>query len=105
VSARVCVDRVRQTAIRARKPDWPPKERLLFASSGESVGDWAGSAGTLTEESVKLTAGGIKGPGCLLILLYFRRRIRFYEDSPCPLNERREDSKLISFPMQFHSPR
>ena len=34
---------------------------------------------------------------------YFQRRVRFYEDSPFPLNERREDSKLISFPMQFHS--
>ena len=68
MSARVCVvtRRARQTAIRARKPDWPPKERLLFASLGESVGDWAGSAGTLTEESVKLTAGGIKGPLLLL---------------------------------------
>jgi hypothetical protein len=36
------------------------------ASSAEFVGDWRGSAGRLTEESVKLTAGGIKGPLLLL---------------------------------------
>ena len=37
-----------------------------FASSGEFVGDLTGSAGRLTEESEKLTAGGIKGPLLLL---------------------------------------
>ena len=37
-----------------------------FASSGEFVGDLAGSAGRLTEEAVKLPAGGIKGSLLLL---------------------------------------
>lgn len=34
---------------------------------------------------------------------YFQRRIRFYEESPFPMNGRRDDEKFISFPMQFHS--
>jgi predicted aspartyl protease len=34
---------------------------------------------------------------------YFQRRIRFYEDSPFPMNVRRDDEKSISFPMQFHA--
>jgi len=34
---------------------------------------------------------------------YFQRRIRFYKDSPLPLNVHRDDEKSISFPMQFHS--
>src|SRR5438552_411518 len=34
---------------------------------------------------------------------YFQRRIRFYEESPFPLNVRGDDEKSISFPMQFHS--
>ena len=37
-----------------------------FASSGEFVGDLPGLAGRLTEESEKLTAGGIKGSLLLL---------------------------------------
>ena len=37
-----------------------------LASSGVFVGDFRGSAGMLTEEPVKLAAGGIKGPLLLL---------------------------------------
>jgi hypothetical protein len=37
-----------------------------YASSGVFVGDFRGSAGMLTEEPVKLAAGGIKGPLLLL---------------------------------------
>jgi hypothetical protein len=35
--------------------------RNIFASSGESVGDVADSAGVLAPEEVKLLAGGIEG--------------------------------------------
>ncbi len=34
---------------------------------------------------------------------YFRRRIRFFAESPYPASERRQDGKSISFPMQFRS--
>src|SRR5260370_23466722 len=46
---------------------------LILASSGESVGDWRGSALRLSEESVEFAAGRVEGALRLLVAVVNQR--------------------------------